>query len=243
MGVAAEGHFPPTILGGLEAPYGAFAECGASFEQSLDVGVLQRILMKTCTAPVVFFLSLILGARPVLADTWNLPSPLNDSNTAVSFVVDSTFHTVHGTTKNLEGGISLKDKHDPLSIVVDLKIQVKTFDTDWDSRDEKLQECMASETFPSVSFVSRRLSDSCKPVVIDIAGRCSGTLAGTLTMRDVSREVELPVEIGKEKDSYVIRGSLPVQWADYNIEDPSVLIAKLDPTVTISYQTRVPLKR
>ena len=123
-----------------------------------------------------------------------------------------------------------------------MKIQVKTFDTDWDSRDEELQECMASETFPLASFTSRRLSDSCKPLVIDIAGRCSGKLTGTLTMRDVTREVELPVEIVKENNSYLISGLLPVQWADYNIEDPSILIARLDPTVNISYQTRVPLK-
>jgi hypothetical protein len=61
-------------------------------------------------------------------------------------------------------------------------------------------------------------------------------------MRDVSKEVELPVEITKEGDFYSIKGTLPLQWADYNIEDPSILIAKLDPTVTISYQTRVPLK-
>ena len=198
--------------------------------------------MKTCTTTVALFLALLLGARSGVADTWNLPSPLSDSNTTVSFVVDSTFHTINGTTKDLQGMVSLKDKNDPLSIVVDLKIQVKTFDTDWDSRDEKLQECMASDTFPLASFTSRRLSDSCKPVIIDIAGRCTGTLMGTLTMRDVSKEIELPVEIVKDNGSYLITGVLPVQWADYNIEDPSMLIVKLDPTVTISYQTRVPLK-
>ena len=206
------------------------------------MGDLQRTFMKTCTAPLALFLALVFGARLSVADTWDLPSPLNDTNTKVSFVVDSTFHTINGTTKNLQGMVSLKDTHDPLSIVVDLKIQVKTFDTDWDSRDEELQECMASETFPLASFTSRRLSDSCKPLVIDIAGRCSGKLTGTLTMRDVTREVELPVEIVKENNSYLISGLLPVQWADYNIEDPSILIARLDPTVNISYQTRVPLK-
>lgn len=200
--------------------------------------------MKLGVAPL---LSLLLCsaqgfAGTAHADTWNLPSTLHDSNTSVSFVVDSTWHTVNGTTKDLAGSIALKDKHDPLSIVVDLTIQVRTFDTDWDSRDEKLQECMASKTYPLVSFVSRRLSDSCKPTVIDIAGRCTGTLTGVLTMRDVSKEIELPVEITKERDFYAIKGTLPIQWADYNIEDPSILIAKLDPTVNISYQTKVPLK-
>lgn len=182
-------------------------------------------------------------SRSAHADTWNLPSTLNDSNTKVSFVVDSTWHTVNGKTSNLNGSVALKDKNDPLSIIVELKIQVKTFDTDWDSRDEKLQECMASDTYPIASFVSSRLSDSCKPTVIDIAGKCSGTLTGTITMRDVSKEVALPVSITKERDSYLISGVLPVKWAEYNIEDPSILIAKLDPIVTISYETKVPLKR
>ncbi len=181
--------------------------------------------------------------RLAVADTWSLPSQLNDTNTKVSFVVDSTWHTVNGTTKDLSGSVVLKDKHDPLSIVVDLKIQVKTFDTDWDSRDEMLQECMASETYPVASFTSTRLSENCKPAIIDISGKCSGTLTGIITMRDVSKEVALPVSITKEQNSYLISGSLPVTWADYNIEDPSILIAKLDPIVTISYETKVPLKR
>ena len=61
-------------------------------------------------------------------------------------------------------------------------------------------------------------------------------------MRDVTKEVTLPVEITKELDSYRIQGTLPLQWAEYNIEDPSILIAQLDDTVNISYQTIVPLK-
>lgn len=188
------------------------------------------------------FVSFYASAQSANADTWKLPSPLDDSNTKVSFMVESTWQTVNGTTKNLNGSVVLRDKNDPLSIVVDLKIQVKTFDTDWDSRDEKLQECMASDVYPVASFISTRLSDSCKPALLDIAGRCSGTLTGTLTMRDVSKEVALPVSITKEADRYVISGAIPVRWAEYNIEDPSILIAKLDPVVTISYETKVPLK-
>jgi polyisoprenoid-binding protein YceI len=107
---------------------------------------------------VLLLASLMLGSLGICAtvahaDTWNLPSTLNDSNTKVSFVVDSTWHTINGTTKDLAGFIGLSDKNDPQSIVVDLKIRVKTFDTDWDSRDDKLQECMASETYPIVTFV------------------------------------------------------------------------------------------
>jgi len=201
--------------------------------------------MKTLLLRLIMFLllSTVVPQRSVKADTWGLPAPLNDSNTKVSFVVDSTWHTINGTTKDLNGSVVLGDKKDPLSIVVDLKIQVKTFDTDWDSRDEELQECMASDIYPLASFTSSRLSETCKPSLIDVTGKCSGTLTGILTMRDVSKEVALPVSITKGQDSYLISGTLPVTWAEYNIEDPSILIAKLDPVVTISYETKVPLKR
>jgi polyisoprenoid-binding protein YceI len=67
-------------------------------------------------------------------------------------------------------------------------------------------------------------------------------LTGILTIRDVTKEVTLPVEISKEADSYRIKGTLPLQWADYNIEDPSILIVQLDRTANISYETVVPLK-
>ena len=191
--------------------------------------------------PLVLF-SLGIGSRIARADTWNLPSPINDSNTSVSFVLESTWNTINGTTKDLAGSISLKDKKDPLSIVVDLTIKVKTLDTDWDDRDETLQECMASDQYPTVSFISQRLSDNCKPSVIDISKRCSGSLTGILTIRDVTKEVTLPVEISKEPESYRIKGTLPLQWADYNIEDPSILIVQVDRTANISYETVVPLK-
>ena len=186
--------------------------------------------------------SLGMGSRVARADTWNLPSPINDSNTSVSFVLESTWNTINGTTKDLGGSITLKDKKDPLSIVVDLTIKVQTIDTDWDDRDETLQECMAADQYPTVSFTSQRLSDNCKPSVIDISGRCSGNLTGILTIRDVTKEVILPVEITKDLDSYRIKGTLPLQWAEYNIEDPSILIVQLDRTVNISYETIVPLK-
>lgn len=191
--------------------------------------------------PLVLF-SLSIGSRVARADTWNLPSPINDSNTHVSFVLDSTWSTINGTTKDLAGSISLKDKKDPLSIVVDLTIKVKTLDTDWDDRDETLQECMASDQYPTVSFISQRLSDNCKPSLIDISKRCSGSLTGILTIRDVTKEVTLPVEISKEPESYRIKGTLPLQWADYNIEDPSILIVQVDRIANISYETVVPVK-
>ncbi len=192
-----------------------------------------------------FFLAASLAAiTPDLASaqSWSLPAQLNDLNTAVSFEVDSTWHLVQGTTSNVTGSVRQQDPADPLSIEVDLTIPVASFDTDWDARDEKLTVVMAAEQFAQVHFRSTRLSADCHPLKVKNDGRCSGFLQGFLTIRDVTLPVSLPVEIVRSGNSDTITGKLTLQWADYHVEDPSILIAKLDPTVTIAYSTEVPLR-
>jgi polyisoprenoid-binding protein YceI len=177
------------------------------------------------------------------SETWDIPAELNDKNTSVTFVVDSTWHTVHGTTKDIAGKVRLRDPKDPLSIEVELRVPVKLFDTDSGLRDERLREVMAVEAFPFVRFVSTRLSQDCAPSVVTRDGSCRGMLSGSLTIRDVTTEVSLPTLIRDTANGYRVEGSLAIRWEDFHVEDPSILIAKLDPVVTISYQTTIPKRR
>jgi len=194
-----------------------------------------------------FLPSLIAALMPfyapvVCAEDWSLPATMGDSNTSVNFEVDSTFHLVQGKTSGVSGSIKQADPSDPLSIAVDLTIPVESFNTDWSSRDEKMRTVMAADTYKIVRFASTRLHQDCHPARVRQQRRCSGTLDGTLTIRGVSKPVSLPVQIVREKDRDRISGSISIAWADYNVEDPSILIAKLDPSVTIAYSTEVPLR-
>ena len=174
--------------------------------------------------------------------TWALPAQLDDSNTAVSFEVDSTFHLVQGKTSQISGTVRQAKRDDPLAIEVDLSIPVRSFNTDWDLRDEELAKVMAAADFPSVRFTSNHLHENCHPARLRNDGHCTGTLEGTLTIRDVTQPVSLPVEITRENGRDLISGKLTVSWADYHVEDPSILIAKLAPVVTISYSTEIPVR-
>lgn len=188
------------------------------------------------------FALLFLTPSHANADTWNLPINLNDSNTTITFVVDSTFHTVHGTTRNIAGAVKLRDNKDPLSIQAELSIPVALFNTDSESRDKRLREIMAENLFPAVSLVATRLSENCTPENITTTKPCEGEMRGTLTIRDVTKEVRLPASVSRDLDSYTIKGQLPLTWSEYNVEDPSILIARLNPTVTISYETHIPVR-
>lgn len=192
---------------------------------------------------VAFALLCVVTLDTAHSETWNLPTELHDSNTTVTFVVDSTWHTVHGTTKNIGGQVYLRDPKDPLSVVVDLRVPVTLFDTDSDLRDDRLREVMASQAFPEVRFVSTRLSPECEPSIVTKDGSCRGVLSGKLTIRDVTKEVSLPLLIRDTANGYRMEGTLAIRWADFHVEDPSILIAKLDPVVTISYHTIIPKRR
>ncbi len=188
-------------------------------------------------------LSCLVIVDTARSETWDVPTELDDRNTSVAFVVDSTWHTVHGTTKNIAGSVHLRDPKDPLSVVVDLRVPVTLFDTDSDLRDDRLQEVMAAKTFPEVRFISTRLSAECEPTLVTRDGSCRGTLSGSLTIRDVTKEVSLPTFIRDTAKGYRAEGSLAIRWEDFHVEDPSILIAKLEPVVTISYHTTIPKRR
>lgn len=199
-----------------------------------------RFVMSQTSQLIVLLITTILLPNAAFAQAWALPTLISDTNTKISFAVASTWHTIQGNTSQLTGTISQSIASDPLTVVVNLSIPVNSFDTQGKSRDERLQEVMNSREYPVVRFASSRLSPSCHPLRVVQNKSCDGNLEGTLTIRDVSRPVSLPIHIQLKDTHYDIHGSFSINWADYHVEDPSILIAKLAPSVSIDYRIRIP---
>jgi polyisoprenoid-binding protein YceI len=167
---------------------------------------------------------------------WHLPQNLSDTNVSVRFTLDSTWHTIHGVTSGITGKASLKDQSDPSSVQMLLTIPVRKFDTDSGSRDRKMRKVMAADTFPDVIFTGAGLLNGCSPEQVQKDGSCSDRIRGKLTIRDVTKQIELPVVIAQNEAGYQITGEIPITWGEYNVEDPSILIASVDPVVEISFK-------
>lgn len=164
--------------------------------------------------------------------SWKTPMNLDDSNTAVSFEVDSTWHLVEGKTSGVQGGFVI-DAEDRLE--GEVSVPVEKFDTDRSSRDERLREVMDEPDFKTVTFRVQSATPLCKPDAVSVNGNCDGHINGALTIRDVTKEVDVPYSIKLEGDKYKAVGSFPIQWSEFGVEDPSILIAKVDPTAVISF--------
>ena len=179
------------------------------------------------------------NSKPGEVQTWQLPQTLNDKNTKVSFEVGTTWHVVYGNISNTTGNISLSNPKEPLSVNSEIHFPVKNFSTGWDKRDESLLEHMNVEKYPEVVLKTNRVIGECAPTVVE-KGPCSAKLAGTLTICDVTKDVEINIVISKKDGSFDVAGDYSFKWAEYNVEDPSIIVAKVDPTVKVKYSVTIP---
>lgn len=173
--------------------------------------------------------------------SWHLPVELSDTNTKVRFELDSTWHLVHGSVSGIEGRIALGERGRFDELVLSLSLPVAKFDTENSTRDKKMRRVMSAAEYPRVSFTGGTLQHGCTPSRVLTEGECKDSLSGKLTILATTLPVELPTLIkAASEGGYVITGSLPIDWAFFGVEDPSILIASVDPIVTIFYEVRLP---
>jgi polyisoprenoid-binding protein YceI len=165
--------------------------------------------------------------------SWNLPATLTTKNTNITFEVDSTWHTVHGKVKQLEGVAKSFQPSDPSAVQVVVSFPVTAMDTDNSSRDEKLYSIMASDQHPKVVFEASRLDGGCSPLSLGEREVCKGVLNGHLSIRGVKKSLQLPVEIARSTKGFKVVGKVTFNWLEYGVEDPSFILAKVDPMVTV----------
>lgn len=175
------------------------------------------------------------GIVPVQAQSWNLPAELNDTNTKVGFQVDSTWHLIHGTTKNLSGRAWLENESDPTSVRARVIFPVRAFDTDNSSRDSRMREVLQADKHGEVLLELLSLGEGCSPTALEALPECSVKGHAKLSIRGITHELDLPLRVKHAGDGYEISGKAKIQWPDFGVEDPSILVARLAKEVEIHY--------
>ena len=185
------------------------------------------------TALIAIFL---LQTSIANAQSWKLPLEVNDTNTEVKFDVDTTWHVVHGTLSKISGKIEQSDASNPLAVTSEITFPVKSFDTGWGLRNDSLHEHMKVDKFPNATLKTTAIEGSCTPDKLP----CDAKLKGTLTICDVTKDILVDIKIEKKDANYKVSGKYAFKWAEYNIDDPSIIAAKVEPTVEVKYSVVLP---
>jgi polyisoprenoid-binding protein YceI len=205
--------------------------------------LFERLTMKK-------FVSFVLALAPVLGvaelsladqvkSPWRLPLEISDATATVSFEVDSTWHLVKGTTSLIRGRVWLADPVDFLSLRANVILPVDQFATDWESRDEKMKKVMHSIEHPEVTFQLHGVTDETTRCPVEDR-ECVYTGSGSLTISGHTENVKFPVRVRPNTDAYEVNIELDLRWGDFGVEDPSILLATLDPVVRVLARLTVP---
>lgn len=183
----------------------------------------------------IIAIGLLALAAPLsgMAENWNLPTGLGDENLTVKFEVDSTWHLVEGSTKGVSGRAWLEGGTGLDAVRAEVTLPVAQFETGSRSRDSKMRKVMHADRFPNVHFKAQRVNSSCPdPMTSD---PCPIELAGEISISGVTAPVTFPATIVKDGRVFTISGAQSLRWEEFGIEDPSILVAKLDPQVKILF--------
>jgi len=171
---------------------------------------------------------------------WQLPQKLSDSNTTVRFEVDSTWHLVQGKTSGIGGNVWLSNPRDALSVKATINFPVARFSTGGEMRDERMREVMDEEHSHYVTLSVDSISPKCSAREFNQTGVCAVDVHSRLSIRGNERHLLLNSMLRGASDSIELAGKVQFSWLDFGVEDPSILVAKLEPNMSVEYSVKLP---
>lgn len=136
--------------------------------------------------------------------------------------------TVVGRTDEVTGGATVAD-----GVLSDTEVTVDmaSVATDEEQRDAKFRgDIMDVETYPTTTF---KQTDTVK--LPATSGRFTVTVPGELTVRGVTRAVDVELEVQAAAEKIDVVGSIPVTFSDYKIPDPGFSGVTVEDSGTIEF--------
>lgn len=157
------------------------------------------------------------------------PLSMAPADGQIGFRASASLHDFDGRAESFTGAF------DPAAGVGQLVIPVVGLRTGLGPRDSRMQEFALDRLhFPEVRLSVDRVSGTLDALR---AGQGGGTLnmAGTLTIRDVSRPISVPATFAWEGEALRLTGALPLRWTDWGVPDASTVLSTLGPELTITF--------
>ena len=132
----------------------------------------------------IVVLGLFLSFTTIAAEapTWNIDS----NHTSISFEVNHFFTPVAGSFKDFEGSLNF-DPYNLAGSSADFTVEIASVETDNEKRNGHLQseDFFDAKKYPEMKFISTSFTKDGDEYTVN----------GNLTIRDITREISLPVKV------------------------------------------------
>ncbi len=153
--------------------------------------------------------NIILSIALLTFSLLGISQQINSAESSVSFSVSNfRVRTVEGSFGGMKGSVNF-DPNDLGQSVFNVSIEVATINTENNKRDTHLksEDFFEVETFPTISFVSKSITPKGDAYVA----------SGTLTIKDVSKQVEIPFQVRPQGAGNILTGGLTVKRKEYKV--------------------------
>lgn len=159
------------------------------------------------------------------ADEWTVVP----SQGTLGFEARTTLHDFTGVALQYSGEARLEGGR-PAEVRV--RVPVDALRTGNDARDRDMRRLLGAPRGRDIVFRAQSFDGPPLPE----RGTARGTLHGTLRVRGVEREVEVPVSYGRDGPRAQVSGAFPVDIRGFGIEPPRVfLVQRMEPVVRVHF--------
>jgi polyisoprenoid-binding protein YceI len=182
----------------------------------------------------------VLHASPLLAQAPpTLPVGafrVEPGESRVEFVMRDNRGGFTGATDRVEGTAAVRrGEGDVYEAAVEARIDARTITTGNGMRDGQMRrDFLQTDRFQFITFKGAAAARE-----RIAAGPLRGTLRGSLTIRDATRDVDIPIEITALADEYRATGEVTIRLSEFGIPIPRFLIFVAEDPVLVRLRVRL----
>lgn len=181
-------------------------------------------MRKTASVALV----LLALAAPLAASELHID--LDPQLTVISFRLQATLHSVHGSAALAAGSLSLNTENGAMYGAV--KIDATTAETGNKKRDKKMHgKVLLTADHPEIVLRARRLEGELAP-----QGASDVTLHGEIEILGQSHEIGIPSHIEIDDEHFTASFEFEVPYVDWGLEDPSTFVLRVAKVVQVNVE-------
>jgi len=156
---------------------------------------------------------------------------VDESRSAVAFDAKAFLHSFSGRTSRIRGTVGLADPESPDGAAACFRIDAASLETGNSTRDASMRDDhLETRRFPSIAFDLAQVERARRT-----AEGWEFLARGTLTLRDVARQIQFVVRARRDGNGVRLAGEVPVKMTEHGIPVPKFLFLTVEDGVLVRF--------
>lgn len=163
---------------------------------------------------------------------------LDPDASRLEFAVKDNRGGFTGIARQVEGRAVIREQGESFSADVDLRVDARKITTGIGLRDGQMRrDFLHTDQFPFITLRGTAVPRE-RPGALPFAVR----LRGALTIKDLTRDVEIPMRVTALADAYLAEGQVVLRLSEFGIPVPRFLVFVAEDPVTVTFKIRLTAK-